>query len=75
MFWVTDTGNRRVLGWRGPGLPDPTRPADVLLGQDDADQREDNRGEGVGAAHSDGRTPSRAMVGPSSWPMPATIAS
>jgi hypothetical protein len=49
VFWVTDTGNRRVLGWRGPGLPDPSRPADLLLGQDDASRREDNRGEGIGA--------------------------
>ena len=49
VFWVTDTGNRRVLGWRGSTLPEPGRPADILLGQDDAAQRGDNRGEGVGA--------------------------
>jgi hypothetical protein len=23
VFWVADTGNRRVLGWRAAGLPDP----------------------------------------------------
>ena len=43
-FWVTDTGNRRVLGWRGEDLPEPGRPADVLLGQDAPGSREDNRG-------------------------------
>jgi hypothetical protein len=43
MFWVADTGNRRVLGWRG-GLPEPGRPADVVLGQPDAFGREENRG-------------------------------
>ena len=34
VFWIADTGNRRVLGWHG-GVPDTDRPADVLLGQDD----------------------------------------
>jgi hypothetical protein len=48
VFWVADTGNRRVLGWRGTSLPDPQRPADLLLGQDDGTTRADNRGEGVG---------------------------
>jgi hypothetical protein len=47
-FWVTDTGNRRVLGWRGAGLPDPDRPADILLGQDEASERSDNKGGDVG---------------------------
>ena len=47
-FWVADTGNRRVLGWHGAGLPDPSRPADVLLGQDDPGDRSDNRGGDVG---------------------------
>jgi hypothetical protein len=46
-FWVADTGNRRVLGWRGADLPDPGRPADILLGQDDAADRGDNRGGDV----------------------------
>lgn len=44
VFWVADTGNRRVLGWRA-GLPLDGRPADVLLGQADASAREDNNGE------------------------------
>ena len=47
-FWVTDTGNRRVLGWHGAALPDPSRPADILLGQDDEAGRADNRGGDVG---------------------------
>lgn len=42
-FWVTDTGNRRVLGWSG-GLPLDGQPADVLLGQEDSAAREDNSG-------------------------------
>ncbi len=48
-FWVTDTGNRRVLGWHGASLPEPGRPADLLLGQDEAGDRADNRGGVVGA--------------------------
>jgi hypothetical protein len=47
-FWVTDTGNRRVLGWRGTSLPDPERPADILLGQDEESDRSDNKGGDVG---------------------------
>lgn len=47
-FWVTDTGNRRLLGWHGTSLPDPRRPADVLLGQAAAQDRSDNRGGAVG---------------------------
>jgi len=47
-FWVCDTGNRRVLGWRGTAVPEPERPADVVLGQDDAFGREDNRGDRPG---------------------------
>jgi len=50
-FWVADTGNRRVLGWHippsGVALPDPSRPADIVLGQDDDTSRQDNRGEGI----------------------------
>lgn len=45
--WVTDTGNKRVLGWRG--RLEPGRPADVVLGQDDATGRSDNRGGPPGA--------------------------
>lgn len=43
VFWVADTGNRRVLGWTG-GLPSDGRPADILLGQPDASERSDNAG-------------------------------
>lgn len=49
MFWVADTGNRRVLGWRN-GIPDPGRSADVVLGQSEPSQREENRGGSVGPA-------------------------
>lgn len=48
-FWVADTGNRRVLGWR-TGIPEPDQPADVVLGQPDAAAREENRGGAVGPA-------------------------
>jgi hypothetical protein len=61
-FYVTDTGNRRVMGWRG--LPEPDQPADVIVGQDGADKGLENRGAGVGpdtfrwphAVAGDGRT-------------------
>ncbi len=49
-FWIADTGNRRVLGWHGPHVPEPGRPADILLGQDDPGQHSDNRGTGIGAS-------------------------
>jgi hypothetical protein len=49
-FWVTDTGNRRVLGWRG-GIPEPGQGADVVLGQVDLDHRGENR-DGPVAANS-----------------------
>jgi hypothetical protein len=48
VFWVADTGNRRVLGWR-MGMPRDGRPADILLGQSAAHAREDNRGALGGA--------------------------
>lgn len=49
-FYVADTGNRRVLGWRG-GIPDsPDRPADLVLGQPNPAHREENRGVAVGPA-------------------------
>ena len=48
-FWVADTGNRRVLGWR-TGIPEPNQPADIVLGQPDAQSREENRGGSVGPA-------------------------
>jgi hypothetical protein len=46
-FWVADTGNRRVLGWRG--LPEkPDSPADLVLGQSDAAGRGENRDDAIG---------------------------
>jgi DNA-binding beta-propeller fold protein YncE len=49
-FYVTDTGNRRVLGWSG-GLPtSPTQAPDLVLGQADDAGRSENRGDQVGAA-------------------------
>ncbi len=48
-FWVADTGNRRVLGWLD-GLPEPGRPADVVLGQPDFTSRGENRDGPVSAA-------------------------
>ena len=47
IFWVADTGNRRVLGWHG-GVPTPGRPADIVLGQSDFTSNDENRG---GAPH------------------------
>lgn len=44
-FWVADTGNRRVLGWRG--VPEPGRAPDVLLGQDTPGERSENRNGAV----------------------------
>lgn len=49
VFWIADTGNRRVLGWNG-GLPEPGQAADVVIGQLDASSRDENRGEQVGPA-------------------------
>ena len=48
-FWVADTGNRRVLGWRN-GIPEPNQPADVILGQPDATSHSENRGGPAGPA-------------------------
>ncbi|ODQ86566.1 NHL repeat-containing protein [Mycolicibacterium holsaticum] len=48
-FWVADTGNRRVLGWKG-GIPEPGQPADIVVGQPDAAHRSENRGGAVGPA-------------------------
>ncbi len=47
-FYVADTGNRRVLGWRN--LPEQNCAADFVLGQDDFRQNGENRNVGVGAA-------------------------
>lgn len=41
-FWITDTGNRRVLGW--PSLPLDGEPPQVILGQPDATENSENRG-------------------------------
>lgn len=49
-FWVSDTGNRRVLGWHN-GIPEPDQPADVILGQSDAASHSENR-DGPAAADS-----------------------
>ena len=47
-FWVTDTGNRRVVGW--PGLPEPGQAPAVVLGQPDASANDENRGGAASAA-------------------------
>ncbi|MCB9100756.1 MAG: NHL repeat-containing protein [Anaerolineales bacterium] len=46
-FYVTDTGNRRVLVWRG--LPEPDQAPEVIMGQDGPDRGLENRGTGVAA--------------------------
>lgn len=48
-FYIADTGNRRVLGWRG--APAPGRPPDLVLGQPDPGANAENRG-GPAAADS-----------------------
>lgn len=58
-FWVADTGNRRILAWDG-GIPDPGRPADIVLGQPDPAAREENRGGPPDRTASAGRTRSPA---------------
>lgn len=40
-FYIADTGNRRVLGWRG--LPEQGQPAELVLGQPDAHSHAENR--------------------------------
>jgi hypothetical protein len=42
VFWVADTGNRRVLGW-SDGIPEPGQGADIVLGQPDLTSRGENR--------------------------------
>ncbi|MEM9554058.1 MAG: NHL repeat-containing protein [Acidobacteriota bacterium] len=49
VFYVADTGNRRVLAWHG--LPTRDRPADFILGQPADTAGEENRG-GAAAADS-----------------------
>jgi hypothetical protein len=41
-LWVTDTGNRRVLGWQG--IPTEQQTAQIILGQPDATSGAENRG-------------------------------
>ncbi|MCS6880786.1 MAG: NHL repeat-containing protein [Oscillochloridaceae bacterium] len=47
-FYVADTGNRRVLGWRG--LPEPGRAPDLILGQPMPTAHDENRGGPPGPA-------------------------
>ena len=65
-FHVTDTGNRRVLIW-ADAIPEPGRPADVVLGQPTPADREENRGAAVAAdsfrwPHAVARTPSGGLL-------------
>jgi len=46
-FYVSDTGNRRVLVW--DGFPDSDRPADRMFGQSHESDSEENRGGSVAA--------------------------
>ena len=48
-LWVADTGNRRVLMWNGLPQHDGA-PADLVLGQDDFDHRDENGGGTPSAA-------------------------
>jgi hypothetical protein len=43
-FYVADTGNRRVLGWRDVYAAISGEPCDVVIGQDSPFDREENRG-------------------------------
>lgn len=45
-FYVADSGNRRVLGWKG--IPHDGQPPDLILGQPNAHENRENRGTGVG---------------------------
>ncbi|MCU0495693.1 MAG: NHL repeat-containing protein [Chloroflexaceae bacterium] len=47
-FYITDTGNRRVLGW--PGLPEPGQPPALVLGQPSPQAHDENRGGSPGPA-------------------------
>ncbi len=46
-FYIADTGNRRVLGWHG--FPFPGQLPDIVLGQPDANSKDENRGGPVSA--------------------------
>lgn len=41
-LWVADTGNRRIMGWKG--IPTDQQTADIILGQPDATSGAENRG-------------------------------
>ncbi len=45
-FYVADTGNRRVLGWKG--IPNGDAEAHLVLGQTDANASDENRGGNIG---------------------------
>jgi NHL repeat len=45
-FYVADTGNRRVVGWKG--LPEDGAVPDLILGQPNGYENSENRGKGVG---------------------------
>ncbi len=45
-MWITDTGNRRVLGWKN--IPDCNKKADILIGQDSFFENLENRGKNIG---------------------------
>ncbi|MDX2147320.1 MAG: NHL repeat-containing protein [Planctomycetota bacterium] len=45
-FCIADTGNRRVLVWRG--VPEPGQTPEGVIGQAGFERGEENRGEGVG---------------------------
>jgi hypothetical protein len=47
MFWIADTGNRRVLGW--PTVPLHGEAATVVIGQPDFGSNAENRGGAVSA--------------------------
>jgi hypothetical protein len=42
IFYIADTGNRRVLGFYG--IPEANQPADFVIGQDDFETNLENRG-------------------------------
>ncbi len=42
IFYIADTGNRRVLGFQG--IPKQNQPADFVIGQDDFETNLENRG-------------------------------
>jgi hypothetical protein len=45
-FYIADTGNRRVLGWKN--IPEDGRAPDLILGQPHGYVNGENRGKGVG---------------------------